>query len=307
LETNRTVAATVGPTVAGYLVQWLTAPVALAVDAASFVWSAAWISAIRTPERRPVRVAGARLRAEIAEGLRFVFGDPVLRAMVFCGSTAMTFFAAQGAVELLFLLRVVGVSPVAIGVLFSTGGVGGVLGALSAARLTNVLGRSAALVLFVVVAGLGGLLIPLTAGGWRLAFFAVGTAVSGFCMVAYNIVQVSLRQSICPDHLLGRMSATMRTIMLSITPVGAVLGGVLGTWLGLRQTLWICAIGALSASLWLIRSPIIRVPGTGGRHRSPGRALRLQRRGPGAHHVLPRRRPRRRDRGDPDGPRRRES
>jgi MFS family permease len=287
LETNRTVAATAGPTVAGYLVQWLTAPVALAVDAASFVWSAAWISAIRTPEQPPTPTAGSRLREQIAEGLRFVFDDPMLRAIVSCGSTAMMFYAAQGAIEVLFLLRVVHVSPAAIGMLFSTGGVGTVLGAFCAARLTGALGGYRALVLYVVVAGLGGLLVPLTAGGWRLGFFAVGVAVSGFCLVAYNIVQLSLRQAICPDHLLGRMSATMRTIMLSVTPLGAVLGGVLGTWLGLRQTLWICAIGALSASLWLVRSPIVQ--GNRGRHRSPTYRLCAPRHGRGVHHVQPRR------------------
>jgi predicted MFS family arabinose efflux permease len=122
-------------------------------------------------------------------------------------------------------------------------------------------------------------------------------AVSGFCLVAYNIVQLSLRQAICPDHLLGRMSATMRTIMLSVTPLGAVLGGVLGTWLGLRQTLWICAIGALSASLWLVRSPIVQ--GSGGRHRSPTRRLAApRRRSRGFHQVQPRRR----DRRFPDDP-----
>jgi MFS family permease len=269
LEINRTVAATAGPTLAGYLVQWLTAPVALAVDAASFVWSATWIAAIRGPEDRPAPAAGTRLRHEIAAGLRLVFGDPILRALVMCGSTAMLFLAAQAAIEIVFLLRVVHASPATIGLLFSAGGVGTVLGALCAASLTRAVGQYRALALYVVVAGLGGLLLPLTGGGWRLAFYAIGSAVSGFCVVAYNIVHVSLRQSICPDHLLGRMSATVRTIMWSVTPVGGVLGGLLGTWLGLRQTLWICAIGALSASLWLVRSPIVQPYRA--RHRCEGR------------------------------------
>jgi MFS family permease len=272
MEANRTVAATAGPTIAGYLVQWLTAPVAVAVDAVSFAWSSAWIAAIRMPEPQPAPAAGTRLGRQIAAGLRFVFDDPVLRAIVSCGSTAMMFYAAQDAIEILFLLRVVHLSPATIGLLFSAGGVGSVLGALCAARLTRAIGRYRALVLYVVVSGLGGLLVPLTNGGWRLGFFAVGTAVSGFCLVAYNIVQVSLRQTMCPDHLLGRMNATMRTIMWSITPLGAILGGLLGTWLGLRPTLWISAVGALLASLWLVWSPITRSGGA--RHRRGRHARR---------------------------------
>jgi len=256
LEANRTVAATAGPTVAGYLVQWLTAPVAVAVDALSFAWSAAWIAAIGAPEATPQPAAQPRLRQQIGEGLRFVFGHPILRAIVLSGTTAVVFYGAQGAIVVVFLVREVHQSPGAIGLLFSIASVGSVLGALCAARLTRAFGQHRALLLYVVGAGVAGLLIPLTTAGWRLAFFAVGLALVGFFIVAYNIVQVSLRQTLCPDHLLGRMNATMRTVMWSTLPLGAVLGGLLGTSLGLRPTLWISAVGALLASLWLVFSPI---------------------------------------------------
>ncbi|HKS99137.1 MAG TPA: MFS transporter [Rugosimonospora sp.] len=256
LETNRSVAATAGPSLAGLLVQALTAPVALAADTLSFLWSAGWIAAIRAEEQPPTGVAGEPLHVRIGAGLRFVLGDPLLRAIVSCGATAMLCFGAQAAIEVLFLLRVVGLPPGGIGLLFSAGSVGTILGALCAAPLTRRIGRGTALVSYVVVAGIGGLLIPLTAPGWRVALFAVGTAVGGFCLVAYNVVQVSMRQARCPDHLLGRMSATMRTIMLGVTPLGAILGGALGTWLGLRATLWCCAVGVLLSSLWLLGSPL---------------------------------------------------
>ncbi len=258
LETNRTVAGAVGPTVGGFLVQGLTAPIAVAVDALSFAWSAAWIAAIRTPEAAPRPAARPRLRTEIGEGLRFVFGHPILRAITLCGATAVVFYGAQGAIVIVFLVREVQLSPGAIGVLFSISSAGTILGALSAAWLTRALGQRRAMVVYVVGAGLAGLLIPLTAGGWRLAFFALGAGLVGYFIVAYNILQVSLRQTVCPDHLLGRMNATMRTTMWSTTPLGAVLGGLLGSSLGLRPTLWIAAVGALLASPLLL--PIMREP-----------------------------------------------
>jgi len=124
--------------------------------------------------------------------------------------------------------------------------------------LTRLIGQRRALVTYVLAAGVAGLLIPLAANGWRLAFFAVGLALVGFFIVAYNIVQVSLRQTVCPDHLLGRMNATMRTIMWSTMPLGAVLGGLVATSIGLRPTLWITAVGALLAGLWLVFSPVTR-------------------------------------------------
>ena len=258
LETNRTVASTAGPTVAGYLVQWLTAPVAVAVDAASFLWSASWIAAIRAPEDTPRPPEQARLRQQIGEGLRFVFGHPILRAITLTGTTAVVFYGAQGAIVVVFLVRELQLSAGTVGLLFSASSIGTVLGALFAARLTRLIGQRRALVTYVLAAGVAGLLIPLAANGWRLAFFAVGLALVGFFIVAYNIVQVSLRQTVCPDHLLGRMNATMRTIMWSTMPLGAVLGGLVATSIGLRPTLWITAVGALLAGLWLVFSPVTR-------------------------------------------------
>jgi MFS family permease len=255
LEVNRTVAAATGPVAAGYLVQWLTAPIALAVDAMSFALSAAWMSTITTRETKRARTPGGKLRHEAGQGLRFVFGHPALRILAVGNGTAMMFYAAQGAVEVVFLVQELHVAAATVGLLFAGGSAGSLLGALAAARLTRALGQYRAMLLCVVSAGLGALLLPLTGGGWRLAFFPLGSAVTGFWLVAYNVVQISFRQSICPEHLLGRMNATMRTITLGVSAVGAILGGLLGTWFGLRATLWITAAGALLASLWLIRLP----------------------------------------------------
>ncbi|RZU51346.1 putative MFS family arabinose efflux permease [Krasilnikovia cinnamomea] len=260
LEVNRTVAAAAGPAMAGYLVQWLTAPIAIAVNAVTFAWSAAWVSTIGTKEPKPAPAPGVKLRRQVAEGIRFIFGHPTLRVIASYNGTAMTFYSAQGAVEVVFLLRELHVSPATTGLLFAGGSAASLLGAVCADRMTRAIGRHRALPLFTTLAGLGALLLPLTDGGWRLALFSLGSAISGFCLIAYNVVQISFRQSVCPDHLLGRMSATMRTVTLGVTAFGAILGGLLGTWFGVRTALWITAVGALAASLWFARMPRAGTP-----------------------------------------------
>jgi hypothetical protein len=109
---------------------------------------------------------------------------------------------------------------------------------------------------YIVIGGSASLLLPLTGPGWRLAFLVVGEMVMMAFIVAFNIVQVSYRQTICPDHLLGRMNATMRFVMWGTTPLGGLLGGVLGTAVGLRNTLWITGVGTLLPVLWLVFSPL---------------------------------------------------
>jgi hypothetical protein len=126
LEASRTVAHAGGPAVGGYLVQWFTASVAVAADAVSFLWSAVWLSRIRVREAPPDPARRAPLRVEIADGLRFVFGNPILRALALQGACAVLFIGASQAVQLPFLVRTVGLSPGAIGLLSALGSVGAV-------------------------------------------------------------------------------------------------------------------------------------------------------------------------------------
>jgi MFS family permease len=262
LEASRSVALTAGPTVGGYLVQWLTAPFALAADAASFLWSAGWIARIRHPEPPP-EPARRALRQEIVEGLRFVLRHPVLRALAATGATAVIFISTQQAVLLVFLVRELGLAAGTIGLLFTAASLGTVAGAVAAPALTRRVGTRRAMLWYPVAAGAFGLLTPLADTGWRLAFVVAGGGLGSAAVVAYNIVQVSYRQSCCPDELLGRMTATLRFLMWGATPLGGVLGGVLGTQLGLRPTLWVSAVGLLLASGWLFASPL-RSAGGGG-------------------------------------------
>jgi len=251
-------AATVaGPSIAGGLVQAVGGAAAVAVDAASFLVSAAALAAIRAPEAKPEVPEGGhpKLVHDIAEGLRFVFTHSLLRAIAATTATANFFSGIAAAVEVVFLVRAVHASPGQIGLLFTLGGVGGVLGALAAGPIARRVGGARATLIGIGL-NTGALLIPLTMPGAGLLFFGAGMFAVSFAAVVYNVNQVSFRQRLCPDRLLGRMNATMRFVVWGVLPIGALLGGVLGSVFGLRATLWIGAVGESLAGLWLVFSPM---------------------------------------------------
>lgn len=258
LEANRTVGYSVGPTAAGVLVQWIGAPLAVLVDALSFLWSAGWIASIRTPESRPRPATERDLRREIAEGLRFVLGHPVVRPTVLFGAGANLMLTTTSAVEVLFLLRTVRLSAGAIGLLMGLCSLGSVAGAVAAGRVGRRLGHRRALTVSAFGLGLFSLLVPLAGPGPRLAFFAAGGALAAFWISVYAVVSVSMRQALCPDHLLGRMAATIGFLMWGAMPLGGVLAGALGSTVGLRATLWIAAAGMVLAAVCLALSPALR-------------------------------------------------
>ena len=152
-------------------------------------------------------------------------------------------------------MREVHASPGVIGLLFTMGGLGGVLGAFAAGPMARRLGGARATVVGIG-ASVGALLIPLTMPGAGLLFFGLGLFAVGFSAVVYNVNQVSFRQRLCPDRLLGRMNASMRFVVWGVLPIGALIGGVLGSVLGLRPTLWIGAVGEAVAGVWLLFSPM---------------------------------------------------
>ena len=145
-----------------------------------------------------------------------------------------------------FLVRVVGLSAAAVGLLMATSGIGGVLGALTARRLARWLGTARTLLLSALGSGLSGLLIPLTAAGPRVACYAVGSAAVFAGSVIGNIIVTSFRQAYCPATMLGRISASMRFLAFGSIPLGALLAGWLGTILDVRTALWVIT-GAYAA------------------------------------------------------------
>jgi len=178
-----------------------------------------------------------------------------LRAIAATTATANLFSGIAAAVEIVFLVREVHASPGQIGLIFSVGGVGGVLGALAAGRIADRFGGARATIIGIAL-NAGALMIPLTTPGIGLLFFAAGLFVVGFAVVIYNVNQVSFRQRLCPDRLLGRMNATMRFVVWGVLPIGALVGGIFGTAFGLRPTLWIGVLGEALSGLWLVFSPM---------------------------------------------------
>jgi predicted MFS family arabinose efflux permease len=246
-----------GPSLAGGLVQAIGGAYAVAVDAVSFVVSGVAIAFIRAPEPVPLVPEGGhnRVRHDIAEGLRFVFGHPLLRAIAATTSTANLFSGILTAVEVVFLVRVAHAAPGIIGLLFAMGSVGGLLGAVVASPVARWIGGARATIVGIF-AGVGGLLIPLTTPGVGVLFFGFGFFFNAFGAVLYNVNQVSFRQRLCPDRLLGRMNATMRFVVWGVLPIGALIGGALGTVIGLRPTVWVAEIGSCVAGVWLLASPM---------------------------------------------------
>jgi MFS family permease len=251
------VAAVAGPSIAGGLVQAVGSSAAVLVDSFSFLASAGAVAAIRAPEPRPeVPESGhPKLRHDIAEGLRFVFGNTLLRAIAATTATSNFFSGVAAAVEVVFLVREVHATPGVIGLLFTMGGVGGVLGAFAAGPLARRFGGARATVIGIL-GNVGGLLVPLTMPGPLLVLFGAGLFFVSFSAVVYNVNQVSFRQRLCPDRLLGRMNASMRFVVWGVLPLGGLLGGVLGSLFGLRPTLWVGYVGEALACIWLLASPM---------------------------------------------------
>ena len=256
LEISRSGAQIAGPGIAGALIDWLTAPVAVLVDAISFAVSGAAIGAIR---RREVRDAHdrprARLRGEIAEGLRYVLGHRLLRPIAASTATSNLFFSMGFAVLVVYMVRVLELRAGVIGLVLAIGNLGFLLGAVTAAPAAARLGVGRTIVVSSAM-GAGYLLIPLANGGAAIPLIVAAQVIVGIGIPVYNINQVSLRQAICPDRLQGRMNATMRFMVWGTMPIGSLIGGALGSAIGLRATLWVAGVGGSLAFLWVLFSPV---------------------------------------------------
>ncbi len=263
LEAVHGVSQIAGPTVAGLVIQALTAPVAVAVDAASFAGSALFVRRIRKREERSELRPEVHLGREVMEGLRFVFGNRRLRAIATSTGTFNLFSGIRNAMLIVLLARALRLPAGTIGVFFSIASVGGLVGALIASRVGRRLGQGRAILTSQAACGLFGLAVPLAQRGWVLWAVSFSLAIAYLANVVYNVTQLSFRQGLTPERLLGRMNATMRFVVWGTLPLGGLIGGVLGQLFGARPTLWVAAVGALLPFLPLFFSPL-RTKGDGG-------------------------------------------
>jgi MFS family permease len=252
LEASHSVAQVAGPGIAGGLVELLTAPLAVAADAVSFLVSAVCVWRIRRPEERP-EPSRQNLSREVAEGIRLVLGDSILRTLMI--ATALINFCAAvfTAVVMVFLAKTLDLPPGTIGLLMAAGSIGGIVGALAAPAVGRRIGAVRSLWLPLAVGAPIGLLIPATQRGWPLLCFVVGWFGLTLGIVLYNVAQVSIRQIVCPAPFLGRMNATVRFVSWGVMPLGALLGGALGEWTGVRTTVLVACGGLLLAPVVLLR------------------------------------------------------
>jgi MFS family permease len=263
LEGTRSAAEVAGPGLAGLAVQALSAPIAVALDALSFLTSALLIVSIRRHESVEPSRGQTGVVAEIREGLRFVLGDGILVRLALVSALANLFRTAAGAVLVIFMVRHLGLGAAPIGVAFAVGQSGAVVGAVLAERLQRRLGIGASMLLAVSIAAAGFLLVPAATLALTVvapvALLTAGLFFFSFGAIVWMIAQVTLRQTITPMRLQGRMNATMRTIGWGTVPVGALTGGLLGSVVGVVPTLWICGLGLALAVVPLVDGPIRRI------------------------------------------------
>jgi MFS family permease len=256
-----------GPGVAGGLVQALTAPYALVIDAFSYLASVVSLLAIRVREAEPERPANGTPRpailVELAAGLRFVLAHRHLRVIAALGSLYNFFFMFMEAVFLLFAVRTLGFSAGVLGLVLSAGAVGGLLGAGSAGRIIDAFPLGRAYQVAVLVGFASALLIP-AAGMAASSLAQVVVVGAGFFVMnlgvgVANVIAISLRQTITPTRLMARMNAAMRTLMYGLGSLGALVGGFVGAAVGLHQALWVAAVGSALSSTPLLVSSIPRL------------------------------------------------
>jgi MFS family permease len=261
LNLSRALSFVTGPSAAGFLVQALTAPVTLLLDAFSFIGSALFLGRIRLQEP-PVEEDGREsVLQSLRGGLRFVFGDELIRPELLCTATINLFNFVFHAIFVLYATKELGVRPGVLGLALGAGAVGGLAGALVAVRLERRFGIGPVFTVGCVLFPLPLVLVPLASGSELVIALMLGTAefLSAVGVMILDVTGGSLMLLRTPHRVRARMSGTFRFVNYGVRPLGALIGGGLGTAIGLQTTLWIGVIGALAGVIWLVFSPIPRL------------------------------------------------
>lgn len=258
LEMSSRLADLLGPALAGWLTQLVTAPLAIFGDVLSFLLSAGSIWNIRANERHTTLDEHPDFWRDLREGLRFLLQDPVLRPLAACDATLNFFGGIFDAVRVLYFVQVLHLSAIYFGLMFSVASVSALLGAACNPWLTRKLGLGPTILLAAFTLALGWLLIPLAGGPpiVEVSTIIAGALLFGISNTLFNVNQLSLRQQITPDRLLGRVGASIQFIGVGTLPVGALLGGLLGTLIGLRLAFLVGSCGLFLAFLWTWFSPV---------------------------------------------------
>lgn len=257
LNGSRAFSFVAGTSAGGVLVQVFTAPIALLLDAGSYLFSAFMLGRVHPVEPAPAPGQGLGLR----KGLAFIARSPVLRPSLLASTTLNLFNYMFGALFILYASTYLHVAPGVLGISIGVAAVGAIIGAGLARRLAGRFGVGPTLVASYLLFPAPLLLVPLAGGPQPVVLAMLGAAefLSGMGVMILDIVGGSLQTSVIPDDLRARVAGAHRTVNYGIRPVGAVLGGTLGAALSVPTTLWIATVGALLAVLWLLASPIPRI------------------------------------------------
>jgi MFS family permease len=257
MQVSESVADITGPGLAGFLAQAMGAAQSIALDAFSFLVSAASVAWIRGPETRPVHPRTGWWK-ELREGLGVVFGSPVLTSMITLVAAFSLAGHVGGDIVTVFVYRNLHLTPALFGVLIAIQGLAAIVGALVAARVAAALGVGTALAWTGVLTGAAIGAQPLALLAPPALTLAVLYVVLGASNTIHDINQLTLRQRLTPDHLQGRMNATFRTVYWGAQPVGGVIGGWLGATIGVPQTIVLGGICAAVLSLAVLLTPLGR-------------------------------------------------
>lgn len=262
LNISSSAADVAGPSLAGALIQLLSAPLALLIDALSFLLSALSLYLISTPEPAPRLSQQQAFWGALVEGVRYIWQQAILRAFTGTNATFMFCFGMVQAVLLLFFTRTLQLSESTIGLIFGIGGAGGLLGAGVAGWVSRLLYVGRTIVVASLLRGLGLALVPLVLllpaaiAPW---FIAALYTLHQFGWSVWAVTQASMRQGLAPHHLQGRITAGFLFVVRGAMPLGAFTGGLLGQTLGLVPTFVVAGVGLVLATLWLLGASLWQV------------------------------------------------
>jgi MFS family permease len=257
LEASKSIAEMAGPILGSGLLQLAAAPFAVGIDAVSFLFSGLFLRSIRTSLPPRTDTVRSGMLAEVALGVRLVLKHHLLGPIAGCSATMNLFYQMLAAVYILYVTVELQLPPALIGIVFGIGSLAALGGAVVASRLAERIGMGTTLMVSTVVSGLAALAIALLQPGNMTLVGLIGAQMLMMVGIpVYNINQLSLRQSITPAGLRGRVNATNRCLVWGTMPIGSLLGGFLGETLGLQPTIAIAATGMLLAALWIVASPV---------------------------------------------------
>lgn len=249
----------IGPGLAGALIEALTAPIAMAVDALSFLVSALSLASMPAADETPRPTAHTHdWRNEVIAGFHFVWENRVLRALALRAVTTAFFWGFFQALYIYYAVTTLGFSPLVLGLVVTIGGISNFIGSAIIPWLTARMAPGTVLILTTMLAGISNILIPLPSSpGWfAVACLGAAQLIGDISFPIYFVEELTLRQRLSPADRLGRVNAAMQMLFRGILPIGALTGGALAGWVGVRTTLVTCSIGVLLATLWLVFSPI---------------------------------------------------